>query len=278
MILNLRTLTLLAFAALVLTQGAAIIAAAQSGAKKRSAPPPVKSSGPPAPKPVPKKVTSRPDQQQGANEGAAPPSKIEGDEKASSENPDAARFTYEFRQPDFFIHFIQIEHDERGRGRVRFERRSDVEQITEPFQLSPAALERIAAHWSALDFLNSKANYQSERDFSHLGKTRLKMRRDGHERTAEFSYSSTMEAQALANEYRRAAEQAILVFEISIALEGQPLEMPKLISRLENLIKRNAISDASQLIPLLRSLTEDERVPLVGRNHAERVLKKLEKR
>lgn len=271
-----RSFALLAFAALVFTGGAAIGAASpQSGAKKRNAPPPAKVAKPSEPK----KATSRPEGASGTNGADAASSSKDGDARAANkENPDAARFTYEFRQPDFFVHFIRIEHDERGRGRISFERRSDVELLTEPFQLSPAALERIAAHWSALDFLNSKANYQSERNMSHLGKTRLKMSREGRERAAEFSYSTTPEAQALADEYRRAAEQALLVFEMSVALEGQPLEMPKLINRLDSLVQRNALSDASQLVPLLRNLIEDERVPLVGRNHAERILKKLEKK
>ncbi|MDT7688749.1 MAG: hypothetical protein QOE46_1508, partial [Acidobacteriota bacterium] len=43
------------------------------------------------------------------------------------------------------------------------------------------------------------------------------------------------------------------------------------------LIERKYLSDSQQLIPLVRTLTEDERVPLIGRNQAARILKKLQK-
>jgi hypothetical protein len=62
-----------------------------------------------------------------------------------------------------------------------------------------------------------------------------------------------------------------------VALESQPLETPKLINRLGELIERDFLSDRQQLVPLVRELSEDERVPLVGRNQAARILKKLEK-
>ena len=103
------------------------------------------------------------------------------------------------------------------------------------------------------------------------------MRKGGRERTAEFNYSQNDNAQGLANEYRKAAEQSVVVFELEVARESQPLETPKLINKLDSLIERDYVSDRQQLVPLIRELTEDERVPLVGRNHATRILKKLEK-
>ena len=193
------------------------------------------------------------------------------------EDPNAAHYVYEFKQPDFFVYFVHIEHDDAGRGQIRFERRSDTEQITEPFELSPASLARVRAHWEALGFLDSQANYQGERTYPSMGQTRLTVNRGGRERTTEFNYSQNAEAQGLADEYRRVSEQALFVFDVNVALENQPLETPKLINRLESLIERNYLSDPQQLVPLLRQLSEDERVPLVGRNQAARILKKLEK-
>ena len=110
-----------------------------------------------------------------------------------------------------------------------------------------------------------------------MGQTRLTMRKGGRERTAEFNYSQNENAQGLANEYRKASEQSVLVFELEIARESQPLETPKLINKLDSLIERDYLSDRLQLLPLIRELTEDERVPLVGRNQAARIIKKLEK-
>lgn len=202
--------------------------------------------------------------------------------KVKSETKDkneagAVRFVYEFRQPEFVVSHIRIEHDARGRGRISFERRGDAEPIVEPFELSTAALERIAAAWDALRFLESDASYQSVKQFPHLGTMRLGMTQGTRERTAEFNWSDDPNASALANEYRRAADQSIFVFEINLARDLQPLEAPKLLNRLESLISRDALSDPQQLIALLRSVSTDERFPLIARNQAGRILKKLEK-
>ncbi|HEX8558242.1 MAG TPA: hypothetical protein VF668_09080 [Pyrinomonadaceae bacterium] len=258
-------------AALVLT-GAALLSQAQSASAPRKATP---RPAPAAEQREPKKATARPEGEKGA--GDVPASVRAGAPARPKEDPNAARYVYEFRQPDFLVYFIHVEHDDAGRGHIRFERRSDTEQITEPFELAPAALARVRAKWDALGFLDSKENYQGERSYPSMGQTSLTLRRGGRERTAEFNYSRNADAQALAQEYRRAADQAVLVFEVKVALESQPLETPKLIGRLEALIERDYASDRGQLLPLVRELSEDERVPLVGRNHAARILKKLEK-
>jgi hypothetical protein len=254
-----RVLTLLTAAALFST-GAALPASAQ----KKATPRPTEQS-------APKKVSTRPEEQ------GKPAAQTTGASATAKEDANATRYVYEFRQPDFFVYFIHIEHDDSGRGLIRFERRSDTEQITDPFELSPAALERIRARLAALNFLDSTDNYQGERNYPSQGKTRFTLRQAGRERTAEFNYSKNADAQGLAEEYRRASEQALFVFDIKIALESQPLETPKLINRLESLLNRDYLSDKQQLAPLLRELSVDERVPLVGRNQAARLLKKLDK-
>jgi hypothetical protein len=264
-------LTLFAAAALVLT-GAALRAPAQSRAPRPGAR--RAATAAPSPTPAPQKAAARAEAQTKANRREEPPA---SGAAAPAEDPNAAHYVYEFENPDFLVYFIHIEHDERGRGLIRFERRSDTEQLTEPFELSPAALTRVQGHWSALNFLDSTAQYQGERNYPSYGKSRLRMRRGGRERTAEFNYAADPNAFALADEYRRAAEQAVLVFEIKVAMESQPLELPKLIGKLDSLVERKGVSDARQLLPLVRELTGDERVPLVGRNHAARILKKMEK-
>ncbi|HEX8146131.1 MAG TPA: hypothetical protein VF591_02925 [Pyrinomonadaceae bacterium] len=261
----------LAFAAALVSTGAAFPVRAQSSRKAAPRPAPT-----PAVQQVqPKKVTQRPEDGKGTEE--VPASVRAGVPAKPKEDPNAAHYVYEFKQPDFFVYFIRIEHDDRGRGQIRFERRSDAEQTTEPFELSEAALARVRAHWEALGFLDSQAGYQAERNYPSMGQTKLTMRRGGRERTAEFNYSQDEHAQGLANEYRKASEQSVLVFELQVARESQPLETPKLINKLDTLIERDYLSDRQQLVPLIRELTEDERVPLVGRNHATRILKKLEK-
>ena len=62
-----------------------------------------------------------------------------------------------------------------------------------------------------------------------------------------------------------------------MARENQPLGVPKLIEAMEALMKRDALSDPRQLLKLLEDLTTDEHVPLIARNHAQRLIKKIQK-
>ena len=61
------------------------------------------------------------------------------------------------------------------------------------------------------------------------------------------------------------------------ARENRPLDAPKLMDQLETLVTRDGLSDPQQLLPLLRELKIDERIPLIARNHAGRILKKIQK-
>lgn len=187
------------------------------------------------------------------------------------------KYTYDFRQPTFTVNHIAIEHDETGRGTIQFERKNEDTPVVEPLQLSPAASSRILALWEALQFLDSDANYQSDRHYSHLGVMKIGMQRGDRKRVAEFDWTNNSAAADLVAEYRRAADQAIFVFDVSIARENQPLNAPKLMELLESLLRRNGLSDPKQLLPLLKDLTTDEHIPLIARNHAERLIKKIQK-
>jgi hypothetical protein len=57
----------------------------------------------------------------------------------------------------------------------------------EPLELSTAALARINASWQALRFLDSDTNYQSNKQFPHLGTMRIGMQRGERKRVAEFN-------------------------------------------------------------------------------------------
>jgi hypothetical protein len=191
--------------------------------------------------------------------------------------PDGTNYTYEFSQPKFVISYILIEHDALGRGKVTFKNKDDDTPVVEPVELSDAALGRIFDLWSSLHFLDSQENYQSSRDFSHLGTYKLSMDDGKRKRTAEFNWSSNKSAWQLAQEYRRVADQAIFIFDITVARENQPLNAPGLLNYLESLHRRNGLSDPKQLVPLLRELSTDDHLPLIARNQADRLLKKIEK-
>jgi hypothetical protein len=191
--------------------------------------------------------------------------------------PDAMRYKYEFAQPQFIIRHILIEHDALGRGKITFERQGEETPIVEPVELSIGALGRILALWGDLRFLDSTENYQASKQFPHLGTYHLHMDDGQRQRTAEFNWSDNKNAWALVGEYRRVADQAIFVFDIKLAREIQPLNAPQLMDQLELLYTRNGLSDPRQLVPLLDELRTDEHIPLIARNHADRLLKKIEK-
>ena len=185
------------------------------------------------------------------------------------------KYTYEFSQPKFVIKHILLEHDGNGRGKVTFERLNEDTPVVEPIALSAAALARITAAWQALNFLDSNTDYQSDKQFPHLGTMRIGMEQGGRKRVAEFNWTKNTDAETLVTEYRRAADQAILIFDIAVSRENQPLNAPKLMEVMESYIKRNGLSDPEQLLPLLKDLSTDEHVPLIARNHALRLIKKI---
>lgn len=190
---------------------------------------------------------------------------------------DATKYSYEFAQKEFVINHIVITHDSLGRGNISFERKNEPTPIVEPVELSAVALGRIFGLWTELKFLDSDENYQASKNFAHLGTYKIGMDDGKRHRIAEFNWSDNKAAWALANEYRRVSDQAILIFNIKLAREMQPLNAPQLLNEMDTLLKRDGLSDPQQLVPLLNELRTDEHIPLIARNHAERILKRIEK-
>jgi hypothetical protein len=187
---------------------------------------------------------------------------------------DGTIYGYEFSQPNFYVSHIVIEIDSTGEGKLTFERTNEGPAI-EQLEISTSAVARITALYQALNFLDSNTTYQSERQFPHLGTVRLTMQRQGRKRTAEFNWTANKAAADLSNEFRKIADQALFVFDMQIARENQPLNAPKLLEGLETLVKRNGLSDPQQLVPLLKEISTDDHLPLIARNHAMRLLKRI---
>jgi hypothetical protein len=103
------------------------------------------------------------------------------------------------------------------------------------------------------------------------------MKRDGRERTATFNWTDNKDAKNLADEYRRIGQQFVWIFDVNVARENQPLEAPGLIVALDALVRRKEISDPVQMIPLLKELSADERLPLIARNRANKLIERIEK-
>ena len=216
--------------------------------------------------------------QSGVKQNSRPQQTADSSSASGPANTDAVKYTYEFSQPKFYIKHIVLEHDANGRGTVTFERLNEDTPIVEPIELSTDALARINSSWQALQFLETETNYQADKQFPHLGTMRIGMTRGDRKRIAEFNWTNNSDASKLINEYRKAADQAILVFDIALARENQPLNTPKLMELIESLLKRDGLSDPRQLLKLLQDLSTDEHVPLIARNHALRLIKTIEKK
>lgn len=198
-------------------------------------------------------------------------------EAGAPDNASDVRFAYEFKQPRFLVSSIRIEHDAAGRGRMTFTKLNVETPFTETISLSPAALTRISDLWTKLDRLKGKPDFQAEKQFPHLGTMTLNVTEAGETRAAEFNWTHHPDALALITEYRRLSDQTLFIFDITVARENQPLEAPSIMKRLEILVRRKDISDGKQLLPFLRELATDERLPLIARNQAGNLAKKLEK-
>lgn len=193
----------------------------------------------------------------------------------TNKSPD---FVYEFSQPKFAISHIVIEHDENGKGKITFRKKDFDEEFDDPIQLSSATLEKLNAHFDALNFLGSTEDYQFEKDFSHLGNVKITRRKDGKERTAAYNWTTNADAKFLMDEYRKIANQYLWMFDITVARQNQPLETPRIMKAMDGYIRRNEISDPPQMIPFLQDLSNDERVPLITRNDAAKLVKEIEKK
>lgn len=186
-------------------------------------------------------------------------------------------YSYTFSNPKFFVTDVKIEHDENGVGSVTFTKRDFEEEVKEPLQLSEVSLERIKGLWEESGFLAASEDYQStERDYAHLGTITLKMSLDGKERSAGFNWTENKTVKEIADEYRKIGNAVIWMFDMNVARQNQPLETPRIMKGLDTYLRLNAISDPKGLLPFLRGLKDDERIPLIARNHADRLIKKIE--
>lgn len=193
------------------------------------------------------------------------------------QNANLNLYSYEFSQPKFLISNIFISHDEKGKGSIIFQQKDTDFQENDPLQVSPAALERIQKLWDELNFLDSTENYQAEKQFPHLGTMQLKRQKGSQIRVAEFNWTDNKAAKSLVEEYRKLGDQFIWIFDINVARENQPLETPKLIERVEQMISRNNVSDKNQMLPFFKELQTDERLPLMARNRLGKIIKNIEK-
>lgn len=185
-------------------------------------------------------------------------------------------FSYEFTKAEFNVSHILIEHGEKGIGRITFRKRHFDEEITEPLSLSEKTIGKIAGLWNAIRFLDSDVDYQSPvRDYPHLGTVVLRMEKGGRERETTLNWTDDKQVKELLDAYRGISNQFVWIFDMNVARENQPLETPRILKALDSYLRLKSIADPQQMLPYLKSLSADERVPLIARNHAARIASKI---
>jgi hypothetical protein len=186
-------------------------------------------------------------------------------------------YFYEFSRPGFTYAKVTVEHDEDGRGKIGFLKDGFEETITDPIALSPVTLTKVKQLITDLDFLNSTEEYQYERDYSHLGNVTFTVRKGGRERTVRYNWTVNKSAKELMDEYRRISNEYTWLFEFNVARVNQPLMTPSMIEALDGYLRRSEISNPVRLIPFLTEAAGDEKLPLIARNHATKLIKQIEK-
>lgn len=187
-------------------------------------------------------------------------------------------YFYEYTRPGFLVSPVLIEHDAAGTGKISFLKQDLDQMMTDPLQLSPGTIKTINDALGRLDFLSSTSEYQYEKDLPQMGNIKFRYVKDGRERTVKFNWTENPDAKILMDEYRRIGNEAVWKFEMAAARINQPLETPRLMDGLASYLERNEISDPPHLIPFLKGIFDDERLPLIARNHADRLIKQLEKK
>jgi hypothetical protein len=199
----------------------------------------------------------------------------------SSPTPEVAAdkpvFFYEFEKPEFTLSKIRIAHDKNGLGTVKFTKKSLEEDFEMPVRLSKVTTDRLESLWAGVGYLETRESYQSKRDYAHLGAIRLWLEKDNDIRRTEFNWTENEAAKLLADEYRKIGYEYVWMFDIGVSRRNQPLESPRIMKTLASYIERDRISDPVNMIPFLSELSRDERLPLIARNHAKRLIEKIKK-
>ncbi len=99
----------------------------------------------------------------------------------------------------------------------------------------------------------------------------------GKHRKVSFNYTENAALNKLANIFRNIATQETRIFEIETVRQSDPISTPAQLRYLEGELKSRTIADPERFTPLLLEIKTDESVPLIARNHAERLLKEIKK-
>ena len=186
-------------------------------------------------------------------------------------------FAYKFENPRFYISTIEIDLTAAGTGELRFKRGESDEIIDRKLKLQPATAARIRTLYQTTQFLTSGEEYQTSKDFSHLGWVSLSARQGERERKVRFNYTANLDIRELADLFRAVATQEMDLFDIEVAEQYQPLDLPRLLETLETDLRLMRIAEPERLLPKLQEIANNDTQPLIARNHATRMMDSIKK-
>lgn len=186
------------------------------------------------------------------------------------------KFHYLFENEKFTTPRIELIFDGNGKGEFRF-RKKDSDEIVNKLQVTSMVLGQISALLAELNYFESNENYQHKKDFSHLGTVTIDISQSGKHRKVNFNYTDNPAMTKLANIFRNLATQETRVFEIETIRQSDPISTPAQLRFLDNELRSKSIADPERFVALLQDIKMDEGVPLIARNHAERLLKVIQK-
>ena len=193
-----------------------------------------------------------------------------------SEASTDTKFHYLFENEKFTTPRIELEFGADGKGEFRFKKK-DSEEIANKLEVTSTVLMQINFLLTELNYLDSSESYQHKKDFAHLGTITIEVAKDGKQRKVQFNYTDNPAMTKLANIFRNIATQETRVFEIETIRQSDPISTPAQLRYLDSELRSKNIADPERFVALLQDIKLDEGVPLIARNHAERLLKEIRK-
>lgn len=187
-----------------------------------------------------------------------------------------AHYYYLFENPRFTTPIQELEFDGSGQGKFRFKRK-DGDEVVNKLSVSSEVLSQIQLLLDDLNFLASGEDYQHKKDFSHLGNMTISYSRGGKERTIKFNYTENQSMSRLSDIFRNLVTQETRIFELEAVIANDPISAPAQLRMLESELKSKRVADPHRFDPILKNIKLDEGVPLIARNHADRLLQMISK-
>jgi hypothetical protein len=185
-------------------------------------------------------------------------------------------YHYLFENPRFTTPVQELEFDGSGQGKFRFKRK-DADEVVNKLSVSTEVLTQIQLLFDDMNFLASDEDYQHKKDFSHLGNMTISYSRGGKERTVKFNYTENQSLSRLSDIFRNIVTQETRIFELEAVIANDPISAPAQLRMLENELKSKRVADPHRFDPILKNIKLDEGVPLIARNHADRLLQMISK-